>query len=125
MCFPPLTWQTYDIDFTAARYDGGEKTENARVTIKHKGVITHENLELPHHTPGKIAEGPEPGPHYLQGHGDPVVYRVPPPRSSTTCDLFSTQARSLPLAAKARLSTRRGEKSSSLQTCSPLGTCQT
>lgn len=75
MCFPPLTWQTYDIDFTAARYDGENKVENARVTIKHNGVTIHEDLELPHHTPGKIAEGPGPGPLYLQGHGNPVVYR--------------------------------------------------
>lgn len=76
MCFPPLTWQTYDIDFTAARYDDdGNKTDNARVTIKHNGVTIHNDLELPHHTPGKIAEGPEPGPLYLQGHGNPVVYR--------------------------------------------------
>ena len=30
MCYPPLAWQTYDIDFTAAQYDGGKKTANAR-----------------------------------------------------------------------------------------------
>ena len=76
MCFPPLTWQTYDIDFTAARYnDQGEKTANARVTIKHNGVVIHDDLELPHATPGKHAEGPAPDGLYLQGHGNPVVYR--------------------------------------------------
>ena len=31
MCYPPLTWQTYDVDFTAPRYKDGKKTANARV----------------------------------------------------------------------------------------------
>lgn len=76
MCYPPLQWQTYDIDFTAAKYDSdGNKSENARVTIKHNGVVIHDNLELPHQTPGKYKEANEPGPLYLQGHGNPVVYK--------------------------------------------------
>ena len=29
MCYPPLTWQTYDVDFTAPRYKDGKKTANA------------------------------------------------------------------------------------------------
>jgi hypothetical protein len=54
MCFPPLTWQTYDIDFKAARYDeDGKKVENARTTIRHNGVVIHDDLEFPHGTPGK------------------------------------------------------------------------
>ncbi|MFO7901045.1 MAG: family 16 glycoside hydrolase [Pirellulaceae bacterium] len=75
MCFPPLTWQTYDIDFTAARYDGDKKVENARITVKHNGVVIMDDLELPHGTPGRLDEGPGPAPLYLQGHGNPVFYR--------------------------------------------------
>ena len=76
MCFPPLTWQTYDIDFTSAKYDSsGKKTSNARVTIKHNGVTIHDDLELPSHTPGKWQEEAGPQSMYLQGHGNPVVYR--------------------------------------------------
>lgn len=76
MCYPPLTWQTYDVDFTAAKYDAdGKKTKNARVTIKHNGVVIHDDLELPNHTPGKHQEGPEPDGFYLQGHGNPVVFQ--------------------------------------------------
>lgn len=75
MCLPPLTWQTYDIDFKAARYQDGKKVENARVTIKHNGVVIHDDLELPKGTPGKLPEGPAGGPVYLQGHGNPVVFR--------------------------------------------------
>lgn len=77
MCLPPLTWQTYDIDFTAAKYDaGGQKSANAKITIKHNGVVIHENQELPGATtsaPNK--EAPTPGPVYLQNHGNPVRYR--------------------------------------------------
>jgi len=76
MCFPPLQWQTYDIEFVSAKYDAaGNKTSNARITILHNGVKIHDNLELPRHTPGRAAEGPELGGLYLQGHGNPVVYR--------------------------------------------------
>lgn len=75
MCLPPLTWQTYDVDFTAARYEDGKKVQNARVTIKHNGVVIHDALELPSNTPGKYSEAETPGPIYLQGHGNPVVYR--------------------------------------------------
>ena len=74
-CLPPLTWQTYDIDFTAARWEGDKKVENARVTIRHNGIVIHNNLELPHNTPGKNKEAAGPDGFYLQGHGNPVVYR--------------------------------------------------
>ncbi len=84
MSFPPLAWQTYDVDFTAARFDAdGKKTSNARTTIKHNGIVVHDDLELPHVTPGGIGdEKPASGsmilkgPIYLQDHGgDPVVFR--------------------------------------------------
>jgi hypothetical protein len=75
MCYPPLAWQTYDIDFTAARWEGDKKVKNARVTIRHNGVAIHNDLELPKHTPGRLKEGPGPGSVFLQNHGNPVVYR--------------------------------------------------
>lgn len=77
MCLPPLTWQTYDVDFTAAKYDEtGQKLVNAKITVKHNGVLIHENQELP----GPTASAPrkeddKPGPVYLQNHGNPVRYR--------------------------------------------------
>jgi hypothetical protein len=76
MCLPPLAWQTYDIDFKAARYDQrGQKVTNARVTVRHNGVLIHDDLELPGATPGKRGEGPQGDALYLQGHGNPVVFR--------------------------------------------------
>lgn len=75
MCFPPLAWQTYDIDFTAAKYDGDKKVKNARVTIKHNGVVIHDDLELPNGTPGYKPEGPGNESLFLQNHGDPVAFR--------------------------------------------------
>jgi len=76
MCFPPLSWQTYDIDFTAARFDGKKKTHNARVTIEHNGVKIYDNFEIPDKTPGGAdSEAPGVGPFALQFHGNPVVFR--------------------------------------------------
>jgi len=76
MCYPPLSWQTYDIDFTAARFEGDKKVKNAKVTIKHNGVPIFENFELPNLTPGGApTEAPGKGPLMLQQHGNPVTYR--------------------------------------------------
>jgi hypothetical protein len=89
MCLPPLAWQTYDIDFVAARFgEDGKKTANARATVKHNGVVVHDNVELPRTTRASPKqEGPEPGPIYLQDHGNPVRYRniwvVSKPRSAS------------------------------------------
>jgi hypothetical protein len=80
MCLPPLSWQTYDVDFTAAKFDAnGKRTDWARITVKLNGVIVHEDLELPkdYTTAAPITQplvNPE-GPVYLQNHGNPVVYR--------------------------------------------------
>lgn len=76
MCFPPLTWQTYDIDFTAARFDAdGKKTKKAVVTVKHNGVTVHDHQEIDGPTGGGQPENSKPGAIQLQGHGNPVFYR--------------------------------------------------
>jgi hypothetical protein len=77
MCFPPLQWQTYDIDYTAAKFDAaGKKTAHAKVTVKHNGTVIHKDVELTKATTASPdGEGPEPGPLHLQNHGNPVRYR--------------------------------------------------
>ena len=76
MAYPPVAWQTYDIDLTPAAFDTtGKKSANARLTLKHNGVVVHDNVELRTATPGGQPEAPTPGPIHLQDHGDPVVFR--------------------------------------------------
>jgi hypothetical protein len=76
MCYPPLSWQTYDLDFAAAKYDAsGQKTSNAKLTVRHNGITIHDGLDLPKGTPGKDPEANKPGPLFLQDHGNPVLYR--------------------------------------------------
>jgi hypothetical protein len=77
MCLPPLTWQTYDVDFTNAVHDdSGKKIQNARISVKHNGVVIHENTEITGPT-DKDRKDPQgnPGPIRLQGHGNPLQYR--------------------------------------------------
>ena len=75
MCLPPLVWQTYDIDFTAAKYKDGKKVKNARVTVKHNGVTIHDDVELTKGTPGCKPEGESAEGVFMQNHGNPVAYR--------------------------------------------------
>lgn len=77
MCFPPLVWQTYDVELTSARFDAeGQKVSNARITVRLNGVVVQQDVELPRPTPGNARpESPEPGPIYLQNHGNPVRFR--------------------------------------------------
>jgi hypothetical protein len=77
MCFPPLSWQTYDFEFEAAKYeaDGKTKTKNAVCTVKHNGVVIHDKYELKKSTGGGIPETSAPGPIQFQDHGNPVFYR--------------------------------------------------
>ena len=75
-CLPPLVWQTYDVDYTAAKYADGKKTANPRITVRLNGVLVHQDVELTKTTTAApLPEGPEPGPIYLQDHGNPVRYR--------------------------------------------------
>ena len=76
MSFPPDSWQTYDIDFTAAEYRDDKKVKNARMTVRHNGVVVHDDVEVPHATTSSpLKEGPAPAPIYLQEHGGDVRYR--------------------------------------------------
>ena len=79
MCFPPLTWQTYDFEVTPAKYEDGKKVANAKIVVKHNGVKIHD-AELQHETPGGKNEKDEATETtgrglYLQGHGNKVQYR--------------------------------------------------
>lgn len=91
MSFPPLVWQTYDISFTAARFDAqGNKIAKARITVSHNGVVVQNNVELENKTGGGRPESPEPLPILLQNHGNPVEFRNiwivdTTPTTATTC----------------------------------------
>ncbi len=76
MAYPPLRWQTYDIDFQAPEFEGETKTKNARITVFHNGELIHDDVELKTGT-GNGAKKPAlaRGPVFFQGHGNPVVYR--------------------------------------------------
>ena len=76
MCLPPLSWQTFDIRFTAAKFDdAGNKTQNARLSVWHNGVVVHDNISIERKTGNGKEEGPDALVTRLQDHHDPVRFR--------------------------------------------------
>ena len=74
--FPPLSWQTLDIEFRGARFDSaGRKTESARATVWLNGILIHNHAEMPRKTGAGREETPEVLPTWFHDHGDPVVFR--------------------------------------------------
>ncbi|HVT87664.1 MAG TPA: ThuA domain-containing protein [Tepidisphaeraceae bacterium] len=72
---PAETWQMYDITFHAAKWNGNQKTANARATVYLNGVLVQDDTEIPHFTTSGKPEGPEPGPIMLQDHLNSVQFR--------------------------------------------------
>lgn len=77
MCLPPLSWQTYDVEFTMAQFDpAGKKIKPATATIRHNGVVIHDKYEFPGgNGGGGLDDESKPGPLFFQDHGNPVHFR--------------------------------------------------
>ena len=76
----PGEWQTYDIAFTAPRFDAdGKVAKPAFVTVFHNGVLVQNHTEIQGNTfydqPPKYTKHPDKQPLVLMYHGDPVRFR--------------------------------------------------
>lgn len=76
----PGEWQTYDIAFTAPRFDDdGKVLKPAAVTVFHNGVLVHNHFELTGGTfydrPAAYTKHADKLPITLQFHGNPVRFR--------------------------------------------------
>ncbi len=72
---PSGTWQSYDIEFRAARWSGGQKTEDARATVWLNGEKVQDDVALSGPTMLGAPEADTPGPIVLQDHGSGVSFR--------------------------------------------------
>lgn len=76
----PGEWQSYDIVFTAPKFDDeGQVTQPAYITVLHNGVLIHNHYALEGSTsytePAKYSKHPDKLPIHIQDHGNPVRYR--------------------------------------------------
>jgi len=78
MSLPPLTWQSMEIEFKAARFEDGKKVSSAVISVIHNGVRVHDEVPLPRGTGGgpsgprdEVAQGPI----TLQKHSNPNLFR--------------------------------------------------
>jgi len=79
-CRAPGEWQTYDIIYTAPRFDTeGKLLSPARLTVLHNGLLVQNNVALTGPTSwlerAPYAPHPEKQPISLQDHGNPVRFR--------------------------------------------------
>jgi len=79
-CRKPGEWQTYDIIFTAPRFDDdGKLTKPAYVTVLHNGIVIHNHFELQGSTsyvaPPAYKMHPAKLPFHIQNHGNPTRFR--------------------------------------------------
>lgn len=79
-CRKPGEWQTYDIVFTAPRFDKeGKVLRPAFVTVLQNGVLVQNHTEILGSThfdrPNVYSKHPEKEPLVLMFHGDPVRFR--------------------------------------------------
>ena len=82
MCFPPGQWQTYDINYTAPKFDAsGNKISNAVISVSHNGVLIHSQTEILHPTAhsqkarmsDKVPQNPDV--IKIQDHNNIVMFR--------------------------------------------------
>jgi hypothetical protein len=76
---PPGEWQSYDIIYTAPRFEQGKLAKPGYVTVFHNGVLTQNHTQLLGGTvhralPKQVVHEVE-GPIELQDHHTPVRYR--------------------------------------------------
>lgn len=72
----PNEWQTYDIVFRRPRFDKGNKTANARVTVIMNGIPVQNNTEIMGATGiGNAPDSMDPGVIIFQDHHNAVEYR--------------------------------------------------
>jgi hypothetical protein len=80
-CLPPGQWQTYDVEFRAARFDGeGKLLAPPRISVSQNGIAIHADTVLAERTQHAKAGRDQPavsgpGPIVLQDHGNPVRFR--------------------------------------------------
>lgn len=75
----PGEWNTYDVFWTAPRYEGDQLVSPAYITAMHNGVLILNHFELqgdtPYHRPPAYTPHEPTGPISIQDHGNPVRFR--------------------------------------------------
>jgi len=72
---PAGDWQSFDIAFRSARFDGEQKIENARITVYQNEQLIHDDYPLKRKTGAGKKESSNALPIKLQGHHNQVRFR--------------------------------------------------
>ncbi len=79
VCRKPGEWQTYDIIWTAPRFEDDKLVSPAFVTVLQNGVVVQNHFQLegdtPYHRPPAYTPHPDKGRIALQYHGNAVRFR--------------------------------------------------